>query len=76
MGDATLEVVGTFLTRMEADLARGALEAEDIQATVFADDASGIRPSLWMSGVRLLVRAEDAERARAILEAADPPDDL
>ena len=71
MTDRAFEVVGTFLNRIDAELARGALEAADIAATVSADDAAGTRPHLWMGGVRLLVPATDAERAREILLAAE-----
>lgn len=71
MDDTRLEVVGTFLTKIDADLAQGALEAAGIAATVAADDAGGVRPSLWMSGVRVLVPAADAALARAILQAAE-----
>jgi hypothetical protein len=60
-----------FLTRVDAEIARGALEAEGVEATVAADDAAGTRPHLWLSGVRLLVRAEDVERANAILREAE-----
>jgi hypothetical protein len=69
--DTRFEVIGNFLTRVDADLARGALEAEGIEATVAADDAAGTRPHLWMSGVRLWVRAEDVERAQKILREAE-----
>ncbi len=72
MNDEPFEVVGTFLTRVDAELARTALEAEDIMATVAADDAAGMRPHLWLSGVRVLVRSTDAVRALAILQAAEP----
>ena len=71
MDDAPLEVVGSFLNRIDAELARGALEAADIPATVSADDAAGTRPHLWLGGVRVLVTAADAERAREILRAAE-----
>jgi hypothetical protein len=71
MDDAPLEVVGSFLNRVDAELARGALEAADIPATVSADDAAGTRPHLWLGGVRVLVTAADAERAREILRAAE-----
>jgi hypothetical protein len=67
MTDAALVVVGTFLNQIEADMARGALEAADIESMISADDAGGLRPHLWMGGVRLLVRAEDAEQASEIL---------
>jgi hypothetical protein len=71
MDDASFEVVGSFLNRIDAELARGALEAADIPATVSADDAAGTRPHLWLGGVRVLVAAADAERAREILRAAE-----
>jgi hypothetical protein len=67
MGETELVVVGTFLNQIEADMAQGALEAADIESMVSADDAGGQRPHLWMGGVRLLVRAEDAEQASKIL---------
>lgn len=71
MNDEFFEVVGTFLTRVDAELARSALEAEEIDATVAADDAAGMRPHLWLSGVRVWVRSTDAARAKAILQAAE-----
>jgi hypothetical protein len=67
MSDVELVVIGTFLNRIEAEIARGALEAADIESMVAADDAGGLRPGLWMSGVKLLVRVDDAERATKIL---------
>ena len=68
MNDAELVVVATFLNKIDAETARSALQAADIESLVSADDAGGLRPTLWMSGVRLLVRSEDAERAREILD--------
>jgi|KBSMisStandDraft_5_1062788.scaffolds.fasta_scaffold22944_3 hypothetical protein len=65
--DTQLVVVGTFSNTIEAELAQGALQAADIASLVSADDAGGLRPSLWLSGVRLLVRAEDARQAQEIL---------
>ena len=63
-----LMVVGTFLNRIEAEIARGALEAADIESIVSADDAGGMRPGMWLGReVRLMVRADDAERASKIL---------
>jgi hypothetical protein len=67
MSDTELVVVGTFLNQIEAEMARGALEAAEIESMVSADDAGGLRPHLWMGGVRLLVRAEDVEQAEKIL---------
>jgi hypothetical protein len=73
MSDETFDVVASFLTRVDADLAKTALEAAGIEATVSADDASGMRPHLWMGGVRLLVATGDLERARDVLAVADQP---
>ena len=68
MTDTELVVVRTFLNRIEAELARSALEAAEIEAMVSADDAGGPQPGLWVArGVRLLVRAEDVGRAEDIL---------
>lgn len=63
-----LVVVKTCLSKIEADLARSALEAAGIDAMVQADDAGGTRPGLWMGGVAVLVRAEDQEEAEKILK--------
>jgi hypothetical protein len=68
MSDAELVVVSTFLNHIEAELAQGALEAAGIESLISADDAGGLRPHLPLSGVRVLVRAEDAERAGRVLE--------
>jgi hypothetical protein len=68
MDDEALVAVGTYPNKIDAELAQGALEAADIDAMVTADDAGGLQPGLWVGeGVRVLVRAEDAERAKKIL---------
>jgi Putative prokaryotic signal transducing protein len=66
-GDHGLVVIRDYLNKVEAELAQGALQAAGIHAIVSADDAGGTEPTLWMGGVRLLVRAEDAEQAAEIL---------
>ena len=63
-----LVTVRTFLNRIEAELAMSALEAAGIEATLSRDDCGGVRPSLWLSGVDLLVRPEDFRRATDILD--------
>jgi hypothetical protein len=75
MADDTLEIVATFLTRVDADLACGALRAAGIDATITDDDGGGTNPELWMNGVRVQVRAEDAATAKAVLgsDASAPP---
>ena len=68
MDDEKLVAVGSYPNKIDAELAQGALEAADIDAMVSADDAGGLQPGLWVGeGVRVLVRVEDAERARTIL---------
>jgi putative signal transducing protein len=69
MDDEKLVAVGSYLNKIDAELAQGALEAADIESIVTADDAGGLQPGLWVAeGVRVLVRAEDLERAKEILE--------
>lgn len=67
-----LVCIKTFLNRYEADLAKGFLESEGIEAFVSADDAGGMRPHLaFTGGVRLMVKNEEAEAALQILEDQD-----
>ena len=69
MAEDDLVAVRTFLNHIEADLAKGALEAAGIESAISADDAGGTRPRLWVgAGLRLLVRQEDVEGAVEILE--------
>jgi hypothetical protein len=69
----SLVTVGTFLNHIEADLAKSALEAAGIDALILSDDCGGVRPHLWMGGIRLLVRDEDAQRALEILTLTEAP---
>jgi hypothetical protein len=75
MADVDLVSVRTFLNNIEAELALSALEAAGIHALLRRDDCGGVRPSLWLSGIDLLVRAEDAADAAAVLDTPiDAPD--
>jgi len=75
MADVDLVSVRTFLNNMEAELALSALEAAGIHALLRRDDCGGVRPSLWLSGIDLLVRSEDAADAAAVLDTPiDAPD--
>ncbi len=71
MNHPDLVVVRTYLNRIDADLAHSALRAADIDSIIDADGAGGTQPGLWMGGVKLLVRADDAAQAREILGPAD-----
>ena len=62
-------VVRTFLTSIDADLAASALEAAGIPSAIRADDCGGVRPHLWMGGIRLLVGAGDVKDALAVLDS-------
>ena len=67
MSHSDLVVVRTYLNTFDATVAKSALEAANIDAMIKADDCGGLRPGLWMSGVELMVRAEDAARANEVL---------
>ena len=55
--------------RIEAEMAKGFLESNSIEAIVSADDAGGMRPHLLVgTAVRLLVKQEDIAKARQLLE--------
>jgi hypothetical protein len=73
-----LVFIRAYTNRFEAELAEQYLADQGIEAMVQADDAGGMYAglSLGRKGVRLLVRAEDAELARELLEQGvqiDPP---
>jgi Putative prokaryotic signal transducing protein len=69
--DSSLITLQTFNYRHEADLAKSALEAKGIPAKVFSDDGGRQEVSLqFVRGAKLMVRQEDAERAKRILKLA------
>ena len=70
MAADTLQVVRTYATTLEAELAKSFLESSGMKALVSADDCGGMRPHLQAKGVALLVHAEDLEAAADALEAA------
>lgn len=66
--DDPLVVAGTFSNRIEAEIARGALEAAGIDASIQTDDAGGLRPDLAVrAGVHVVVRESDAAQAAEVL---------
>ena len=60
MTDANLIVVGEYRDKMEAEIARRALEAADIDSMVQGDDVRG--PSPWMQGYQLLIRRRTSRK--------------
>jgi hypothetical protein len=74
MSELELVVVRTFGDRMEAVLAKSALEAAGIESMMRPDDVGGLRPHMsYTLGVELLVRAEDAQQADEILRMPARP---
>jgi len=68
MDDSELVVVQIFPDRIEAELAHSALEAASIASMLRTDDVGGLRPHMALTnGVALIVRAEDAAAAAAVL---------
>lgn len=65
-------VVHSFDSEVEAQMAKGRLESEGIEAIVSSDDCAGLHPHLQrVYGVKLLVFKKDLVRAQSILEV-DP----
>jgi len=66
-------VVGEYLYRDEAEIARAHLDAEGIQAAVRADDEGGLNPGFFSEyRVVLLVDGGDAAEARDVLGMEQP----
>jgi hypothetical protein len=72
--DPDLVVVQTFNSRPEADVAKSALDAANINAMVVADDAGGVQPALWEGrGVAVVVNRDDETTAREVLTSHANP---
>jgi hypothetical protein len=69
MHETKLVVVQSCGSRIEAELAKGALEEAGIQAMIQGDTAGGMREHLAWSGAgfKILVREDDATSARDVL---------
>lgn len=68
MGNGALVAVRSYVNHFEADVDKSALDAAGIDSMIRSDDCGGLRPHLWLGGVELLVREEDAAQAREILD--------
>jgi|TARA_B100000378_G_scaffold243560_1_gene213443 hypothetical protein len=61
-------IVARFHYRHEAELAHGYLESAKVDSILHIDDAGGMDVGLaFVNPARLVVRAEDEERARQVL---------
>lgn len=68
--------VAVVSSRTEAELVAGLLRSNGLKAAVLADDAGGQDPQLQISGVRVLVDADDEAAARQVLaEVEETPDE-
>ena len=69
MADEIVEVA-RFFNMMEGEVACAQLRSENVKAYLKTDNAGGIHPELnFTRGVRLMVLAEDEDRARELLQA-------
>ena len=74
MGDPDeTEVLARYSSRLEGEFAVETLRAAGVEAILLADDAGGALPGMLFQRVRVLVRGEDAERAREILSGEEEP---
>ena len=65
----SLVELARYGTRVEADLARLALDAEGIEAVIFDAEANSFFGGGGLVGVRLMVLDDELEEAAAILKA-------
>lgn len=72
--DDTVQIA-SYANELAARTAMALLAAEDIDARMLTDNAGGAFPSLSPlgQGVRVLVRTQDADIAREVLETQQPP---
>ena len=76
-GEVKTATIRTFNSHEAAELAAANLEAHGIECWINADDCGGMYPNLTVaSGVRLLVRASDAEAAIALLNTYASPAEI
>jgi len=75
MDDSTLTRVANFASSIEADFAVSLLESAEINAVALSNDTIGIFGPGFMGpsarGVDVLVRADQVEAARAVLDEAE-----
>lgn len=62
-------VVGDYESELDAQIAKGRLEASGISASIMKDDGGGMLPSLQNAeGVQLIVAENQKEKAMKILQ--------
>jgi hypothetical protein len=74
--DGATVTVAVVSSRTEAELVAGLLRSNGLKAAILADDAGGQDPQLQISGVRVLVDADDEAAARQVLaDVEETPDE-
>lgn len=59
-------------TKLQAEIMKGMLQANGVEATIQADDEGGMTPSLAeVQGIRLLVPEEQLDTAKKLIQAAE-----
>jgi len=62
-------IIGEYENEIDAEIAKGHLESSGITASIIKDDGGGMLPSLQNTeGVRLVVDANQSEKAKKILQ--------
>ena len=65
----SFSVVWEYSNHVEAEIAKGLLESQWIDAVVFSDDCGGMAGGqTFVRGVTLMVASGDMERAKRILQ--------
>lgn len=65
MKSSDLIAISTFRSTVDPQIAKGILDEEGIESMIRSDDVGGMYPGI--AGADLLVRAQDAERAKQAL---------
>ena len=64
-------VVGEFNNRLQAETTVNLLTSFGVRSWIVADDLGGIGPGQsFLHGVKVVVEADDAERAREVLDSS------
>ena len=68
-----LIIIRSFYHKHEAELVKEILSEQGIESIIQADDCGGMRPHLTLgtAGVQLLIKKEDFEKAKEILETIE-----
>jgi len=61
--------IGSYPSRLEAEMAQGLLRSAGVSAWLVADDAGGAYPFQLSGGVQLMVDEADQQRAEDVLGA-------